>query len=306
MQRAAVLAVVLGVSPVAAKREGGTTIVRVMPSEMVAIKSGSFRMGLSEDDVLYVFSLCAEDYGSLTEEICPKLVILENALPEREVYLDSYHIDRYEVSVAQYRSCVSSGACDIGALLFGDQRYNKNEWPVVNVTWSDADSYCRWRGKRLPTDAEWEKAARGPSGLLFPWGMTWGSGGSNHGMVDNEAGLLVHAKIVAQKTEVYLGDASDGYRHASAAGEMLWGDSPYGVANMSGNVREWVADYYSSAGYSDLPVSNPVRSVPLAAESRRSVRAGSWLVPRVDGILFSHLGAPTDARYHDLGFRCAR
>lgn len=295
-------------SPVVAKREGSTSVIHVEPSEMVKIKSGTFVMGVPDqpEQIEYLFSLCTEDYGTYAEIICQRLEIWTSAAPGREVFLDTYSIDRYEVSVAKYRQCVSAGKCDIGALLFGDQRYNLDDWPVVNVNWNDASRYCQWRGKRLPSDAEWEKAARGSSGRLFPWGDTWGSGGANHGKVRDKASAAVARKISGELYLGYLGDSSDGARHSSKAGEMHWGDSVYGVANMSGNVREWVADYYSSAGYGGLPQSNPIREVPLPGELRRSVRAGSWLMPRIDGVTFAHLGQAMEWREKDLGFRCAK
>jgi len=291
-----------------AKRSGRTQVLSSAPSEMVKIKAGSFRMGFpnSPKEVEYLHFLCAEDYGAVADLVCPGFEIWQSASPGRDVYLDTYAIDRYEVTVAQYRACVRTGACDVGALLFGDQRYNKPAWPVVNVNWHDAVSYCHWRGKRLPTDAEWEKAARGHEGHLFPWGMYFQPRSANHGKVPTRSQQQVQARIAGGLGLSYLGDDSDGQRYASAPGAMLWGDSSYGVANMSGNVREWVSDYYSKQGYQDLPLSNPVRGIPISSDRRRSIRAGSWLLPRVDGVAFAHLGHGEEWRAPDLGFRCAR
>ena len=216
-------------------------------------------------------------------------------------------IDRFEVTVAQYRECVRASGCDIGALLFGDQRYNKRDWPVVNVTWQDATEYCKWRGKRLPTEAEWEKAARGTRSSRWPWGPTWRSGSANHGQLVSQAMLSAKSINVGQRIlESYEPDKSDGHAYAAPPGSMLWGDSPYGVADMAGNVSEWVHDYYSPEGYGDLPTINPIRDSPLKRDKRRATRGGSWMYPRLWSLTYSRHRHRASWRGPDLGFRCAR
>ncbi len=286
--------------------------IRVLPavfSEMVKIPAGSFAMGFPDDPVGIddFISLCAEDYGILAAGICSKSETWQSSMPNRQVYLSSYEMDRYEVTMSEYRSCVRAGRCDIGPLIYGDQKYNAPALPLVNATWADANQYCAWRNKRLPTDAEWEKAASGTSGWFFPWGPRWGSGGSNHGKLFDEAMLVVMAQIRdLRPSENYRPDDSDGYVRAAPPGTMRFGDSIYGAANMSGNVREWVADYYSDSGYSDLSLSNPFRSVPLDSDRRRSVRGGSWTSTRTLGVNFNRQGRNPTVRYSETGFRCAR
>src|SRR5512134_3264010 len=92
----------------------------------------------------------------------------------REVYVSPFLIDRREVTAAEYRRCVLAGSCDLTPLVAGDRRFIRDDLPVVNVTWFDAVSFCGWQGKRLPTEAEWEKAARGDDARRWPWGMADG------------------------------------------------------------------------------------------------------------------------------------
>ena len=270
--------------------------------------SGAFVMGVpeGEGDFEYLQAFCLADYQSSGPEVCHQDTIWAASRPAREVFLESFEIDRHEVRVAQYRECVRAGACDIGALLFGDQRYNKAEWPVVNVTWNDASTYCKWRGKRLPTEAEWEKAARGSKSYRWPWGQLWRSGSANHGKLASQVMLEVKTLQVGQRIlEAYEPDARDGHPYASEPGAMLWGNSPYGAADMAGNVAEWVQDYYSEHGYADLPLINPVRDAAKPLEKRRAVRGGSWNEPRLWSLTFMRFPRTSSSRWPDVGFRCA-
>ncbi len=268
---------------------------------------------LGKAEQAYFTKVCTEDYKSSASDLCDVDSFGITAIPEREVHISDFEIDRYEVRVSEYRECVRAGGCDIGALLFGDQRYNKNDWPMVNVTWDDSREFCKWRGKRLPTEAEWEKAARGGKGNRWPWGPVWRSGTSNHGKLADEVVLILKtAQLPPQMQgvpvrEEYEPDKSDGYAYAAPPGSMIWGDSEYGVADMAGNVREWVYDYYSEQGYVELPAINPVRDTPYKSDKRRTVRGGAWTLPRLLGLSYLRvLPRPASRRNVDLGFRCAR
>jgi formylglycine-generating enzyme required for sulfatase activity len=193
------------------------------------------------------------------------------------VYLDAFYIDRTEVTNAQYRACVEAGACsqphDTG--WYNDP--NRAEHPVVYVDWNQANAYCRWAGKRLPTEAEWEKAARGTDGRTYPWGNS-----------DPDCNKANYGDCVGDKT---------------AVGSYPAGASPYGALGMAGNVCEWVADWYDLGYYSQSPTRNPPG--PDSGEER-GLRGGSWVfLPGLCRNAVRGWAAPDDQ--HDVvGFRCAR
>jgi formylglycine-generating enzyme required for sulfatase activity len=206
----------------------------------------------------------------------------EDEKPQHTVYLDAFWIDRTEVTNAQYRRCVDDGACrspsktssDTHDSYYGASKFD--DYPVIWVDWEQANAYCTWAGKRLPTEAEWEKAARGTDRRIYPWG---------EGIDCNHAN--------------YGGCAGDTAQVAS----YPQGASPYGVLDMAGNVWEWVADWYAEDYYANSPDRNP--QGPGSGE-RRVLRGGSWLGDeRVVRAALRSSGGPSLAR-GDLGFRCAR
>ena len=200
------------------------------------------------------------------------------------VYLDSFWIDKTEVTNAMYARCVQAAACSVprsNRSNTRDQYYGNTEfddYPVIYVSWEDANNYCSWAGGRLPTEAEWEKAARGTDGRQFPWGDNDPSG------VDNL--LNYHA----QDTTI--------------VGLYPDGASPYGALDMAGNVSEWVADWLSLDAYSNPPDKNPLG--PDAGEYR-VWRGGSWANTSIDRMRTSSRTGnfPTDFS-SGIGFRCAR
>jgi len=197
--------------------------------------------------------------------------------PEHEVYLDAYYIDKYEVTNAQYRRfCRATGhrrtPYPASRNLGGDNQ------PVVGVSWYDAWEYCRWAGKRLPTEAEWEKAARGTDGRTYPWGNTWHSDYCNSG----EAGL-------GKTTPV---------------GSFPQGASPYGVMDMAGNVWEWCFDYYDPNFYSQPEARHNPAGPPQG--SFRVLRGGSWYDMPVNVRTTTRRGDNPNVRLSNIGFRCAK
>jgi formylglycine-generating enzyme required for sulfatase activity len=214
------------------------------------------------------------------------------------VYLSPFLIDRFETTVAEYRECVSAGACDLVPLVSGDTRYMIDELPMVNVTWFDAQTYCRWRHKRLPTEAEWEKAARGSDARRWPWGNADGTHRANRGKVRSDE------LRPARPGDIDFGpDESDGAKIMAPPGTFRWGKSPYGVYDMSGNVSEWVADWFKESGYSLLPVINPTGVV---SGSYRVVRGGDFDAPRLWSRTYFRGNAKPTSRAITRGMRCVR
>jgi formylglycine-generating enzyme required for sulfatase activity len=210
--------------------------------------------------------------------------------PQHRVYLDAFLIDRTEVTNAMYAKCVQASACRTPQSSRSTKRedyYGNPEfdnYPVVYVTWDDAQAYCAWAGGRLPTEAEWEKAARGANGRIYPWG--------------NKPPDARNANYYASNE----GDATT-TGDATPVGAYPEGASPYGVLDMAGNAWEWVADWYGDTCYTSSPERNPTGPSP---GETRVVRGGSWG--------FSEGRVRAAARYwnipsaseSDVGFRCAR
>ncbi|MBN1667811.1 MAG: SUMF1/EgtB/PvdO family nonheme iron enzyme, partial [Anaerolineales bacterium] len=188
--------------------------------------------------------------------------------PQHEVLLDGFWIDQFEVTHLEYELCVQSGACDAPAktdtngFSYAFARAIADA-PVVNLTWNDAVDYCAWAGKRLPTEAEWEKAARGTDARVFPWGDTAEAFG--------KAWFCEGCVFDADNPKL-----QDDFSRPASAGSFPEGASPYGAQDMAGNVWEWVSDLYASNTY-----SQPNRVNPTGAETGtyRVVRGGSWTTP---------------------------
>jgi len=231
-------------------------------SEMICVSAGEFWMGAAQGDGQ------AED----------------DERPGRMVYLDAYWIDRYEVTNSQYQACEIAGVCSSpgasGSITRGSYYGNPSfaNYPVIYVDWYQANAYCEWAGERLPSEAQWEKAARGTDGRIYPWG--------NDKPDCNKANYLG-----CQGTIDNIG------KHAM-------GVSPYGAQDMLGNVWEWTSDWYRRDYYAISGVSiNPPG--PALTIGKKVVRGGCWMsYPHTLRSAFRD-ARPPDNHLEFIGFRCA-
>jgi formylglycine-generating enzyme required for sulfatase activity len=221
---------------------------------MVFVPGGTFPMGSLADD-----AMAADDES-----------------PQHLVTLDGFWIDRTEVTNAQYDNCVETGTCSPSGTAGDEERTGPN-FPVEAVTWENAATYCEWAGGRLPTEAEWEYAARGPEGRIYPWGDQ------------------APTPELCQFDNNVIGTAAAGSFPAGAS----WCDA----LDLAGNVEEWVADWYSETYYQGSPTDNPAG--PETGEFK-VVRGGSWGTgpAGVRGADRSRQ-LPPEHMYGGLGFRCA-
>ncbi len=195
-----------------------------------------------------------------------------------QVTLDAYFIDQYEVTNAAYKNCVDAGQCiqPYYTETFGKPEFD--DFPVVNVDWNMSSTYCAWRGARLPSEAEWEKAARGTDGRTYPWGEG----------IDCDKANYNDMKCVGKITKV---------------GSYENGKSPYGLYDMVGNVDEWINDWYDEDYYEQSPLHNPLG--PTSGKNR-STRGGAYFLS--GDLVTTYLRSDNDPKHADLntGFRCAR
>ncbi len=192
--------------------------------------------------------------------------------PQRAIYLEGYEIDRYEVTNAQYRRYLRmSGGGLFRNWLSTGFKTEHADWPVTGVSWLEASAYCDWAGKRLPSEAEWEKACRGPDGNAYPWGNKWQPERANTGI---QGSAYWPSTLEEIWSLLENGSAGEDYPRPQPVGSYLQGASGYGVLDMAGNASEWVQDWYSWEGYQDLPERNPVGEGP---PWNHSVRGSGWV-----------------------------
>lgn len=238
--------------------------------------------------------------------------------PERRVYLSGFYLDRYEITNLAYSAFVQATGHRAPvhsnpARTLWEQNNpipGIEDHPVVNVSWDDAVAYCRWAGKRLPTEAEWEKAARGTDGRRYPWGNNW----DLH--VANSASFWAKRTIEFQSGADWdafwiNGEGARLSREHGIKGEVLTmpvgsfpqGASPYGALDLAGNAAEWVADWFDPNYYRGAPLTDPPGPVRGAI---KAMRGGSWLKPAVSLRTSDRDWGTMDSRPSGTGFRCAK
>ncbi len=279
-----------------------TSIVRRPLETMIEIPAGTSTVGATADQQIAALSLCKKEIGTAQARQCvPNLFWLEG--PARVIYLSSYSIDRVEVTVAAYRKCVQAGACDADPLMQPDDRFVQPDLPITSVTWEEASRYCAFRGARLPTESEWERAARGPAEIsesrMWPWGPEPIANAANHGKFSGDD-LALNLELRP--------DASDGFAFLAPVGSFPAGASPEGVLDLAGNALEWTADFWAEEPPQARGVVNPRGP---AEGALRVVKGGSFREPllyaRTTGrdAALGH-AAPPDTRSSEIGFRCTR
>ncbi|HXV69422.1 MAG TPA: formylglycine-generating enzyme family protein [Nitrospira sp.] len=233
---------------------------------MVAVPAGSFPMGVPRGD---------RDGG-------------RDEYPRHDVFLDAYFIDKFEVTNGRYLAFVKATGHRVPQ---NPQNPTRNLWqgdtiadslidrPVINVDWFDAETYCTWAGKRLPTEAEWEKAAKGTSDRRFPWGNVEPTG--KH--------LNYNQRWIGEKTLMPVGSYEAG-------------KSPFGAYDMAGNVWEWVNDWYDARYYEKSPEKNPKGP---DTGSKKVVRGAGWQNETPTVRIFTRVDSDPTVRNESTGFRCA-
>jgi len=254
--------------------------------------------------VLLILTACNSQKAEITDEKGVEMILIPEGVfvmgsddaifdhekPAHQVNLDAYYFDKFEVTNSLYKACVDEGVCDkpVNPGVYSDPNFA--QYPVTFVKWQMAVDFCEWRGARLPTEAEWEKAARGTDKRSYPWGNEF---------VDSNANFCDGKCILAAADK----STDDGYEEAAPVGSYLDGGSPYGVYDMAGNVWEWVADWMDEEYYASSPDSNP--QGPTNGKFR-VMRGGSWHDPQT--ILYTYTRGANHPIFNlkELGFRCAR
>jgi formylglycine-generating enzyme required for sulfatase activity len=296
----------------------GTAVqTRFASASVVRVGAGEFVMGASLEDVrTRAPNLCRREVARLAERVgaapsdeplelraryflrgCVGIVtpeepcnaaLFESELDAHPVWLAAYGIDRTEVTVGEYARCVTEGGCRQAMVTVGTPLYGDARQPVVGVSWDDARDYCAWRGARLPTEAEWERAARGRDERPFPWGWQWDPRRANHGAL-----------------QASCRSEEDGWALTAPVGSFPTGASPEGALDMAGNAMEWVADRSPTPDLAPYSSVSAVAPAGPAFGGHHVVRGGGWNVGPFAQRTTFRMAFPSAARERYLGFRCA-
>lgn len=277
-------------SPAGHAEAAPVVVLRAPLARRVRIAGGRFVMGSTTQEMHEALTLCAKE--PVGTALCqPSGTIAQIVRAEghaHEVTLSDYLIDATEVTVEHYGRCVSAGACSPPSYAAGDPRFDMPSFPVTHVSWEDAASYCQWAGGRLPTEAEWELAARGHTNRAFPWGNLYNPRLANHGSLSEEPT-----------------DARDGFIGLAPVGSFPDGKTETGLYDLAGNASEWVFDWYDrddqQFGYRRGAQTNP--RGPAFGPLGHVVRGGSYRDPGY--MLRAAARHPASTASRTIGFRCA-
>jgi formylglycine-generating enzyme required for sulfatase activity len=198
--------------------------------------------------------------------------------PQHKVTLSPFLIDRTEVTIGAYQRCVDARVCKAAAVP-GEEWETTPQHPVVGVTWYDAKRFCEWLNRRLPTEAEWEMAARRGHNAPYPWGGQPAPGTAN------------------------LRGAEDGFERTAPVGSFPKGATSSGIQDMAGNAAEWVADWYEATWYEKSTETNPTG--PEVSTGQKVVRGGSWAEPDHPARATARAALDPNVSNNAVGFRCA-
>ncbi|HEX3050810.1 MAG TPA: SUMF1/EgtB/PvdO family nonheme iron enzyme [Aggregatilineaceae bacterium] len=270
----------------------------VQPTDLVAVTGGTFMMGTTTEEATQALDECAL-YG----RTCDNFTWVEDSIPVHAVTVDSFEIETYEVTVAQYVAFLNSMGpnshqynclgmpCAVtqmeqntSTITFDNQTYgvfNANFYsnhPATMITWYGAQAYCMALGRRLPTEAEWERAARGAQNLIYPWGYTFDESYANTAIPESAGTVPVDSYPI--------------------------GTSPYGIYNMAGNVSEWTADWYQGNWYSEQAVTPQANPTGPAMGSEKVLRGGAWDTIPLFARSVHRMSADPYTATSAIGFRC--
>tara|TARA_B100000686_G_C16761230_1_gene958841 strand:+ start:1253 stop:2056 length:804 start_codon:yes stop_codon:yes gene_type:complete len=233
-------------------------------SDMARVPAGPFLMGSSPEDVDWAMrTFFAESLEWYLDET-----------PGQAVYLDEFFIDRHEVTIKDYSGFIEATDKEVPK-LFNNTKFNQPNQPVVGATWQDAVEYCTWLGKRLPTESEWEKAARGTDGRRYPWG-------------NNPDPLKGNFR-----------GKKDKFYYTASIGSFPEGQSPYGALDMAGNVFEWTRDWYN-------PHPGNSQKSDMFGKKFKVIKGGSWYSDMDLARSALRGKIPPGQRSNYVGFRCAK
>jgi formylglycine-generating enzyme required for sulfatase activity len=242
---------------------------------MIFLRRARIRLGSTAEEVVAAAARCNRD--AQAEACTPENFADELGGPE--LVVDSFWLDRTEVSLGQYEHCVRQGRCRALPYENGAMRFERPELPAVFVNYQEAHEYCAQRGARLPTEAELERAARGPTGRRYPWGEQF------------HAALANHGRWGVSQTE-----PRDGHEELAPVEAYVQGRTPEGVLQLAGNVAEWTSTPYGP--YSATEPPDP--SAPRVVRGGHYLTGPAWLRGA------ARLHEPPHRRAAFLGFRCAR
>jgi formylglycine-generating enzyme required for sulfatase activity len=270
-----------------------TELPQKAPEGMVIVPAGKFQMGTDPGEIPSLVQWAKDTHFYDNAEAG----WFENETPRHIVHLDAFYMDAYEVTNAQYKSFLEANPqwrkdrvdpqyCEsfyLSSWDGNDYPRREGDRPVESVSWHAADAYCRWTGKRLPTEAEWEKAARGGlTGKKYPWGDSFHRDAAN-------SGGLAFGKMDMDRWECTAPVGS-------------FSPNGYGLYDMAGNVAEWCSDWYDEGYYAVSPQQNPAGP---GSGLHRVVRGGGWTGGVVDLRAAHRSGHKPTSTFSDIGFRCA-